>query len=87
MSVFMKVYRLMFPLHSPPSDVFLLYLVTSFQKQTHVKMVFLGLSRKFKSYLNPNGVPTAKRKGMTRGKCFSSFMYSPTCTLDLYVYL
>lgn len=33
----------MFPLHSSPSDVFLSYLVTSFQKQI---FFFLGLSRK-----------------------------------------
>lgn len=37
--------RLMFPPHSPPSDVFLSYLVTSFQKQTHIQ-ILLGLSRK-----------------------------------------
>lgn len=47
LSVFTKVYGLMFLIHSPTSDVFLSYLVTSFQKQTVQDVtLFLGLSRK-----------------------------------------
>lgn len=78
-SVFSKVYGLRFSIHFPPSDVFLLYLGTSFQKQMHIHMVYLGLSR------CPSRSTHSQMRGMARWKHLSSFMYWSTLHLDLYV--
>lgn len=42
--LFTTVFGAMFPPHSPPSDVFLLYLVTTFWKQMHSQKLFFTLS-------------------------------------------
>ena len=76
LSVFSKVYGLRFSIHFPPSDVFLLYLGTSFQKQMHIHMVYLGLSR--------DPLPNERNGSMDTSQLFHVLIHStlrPVCVL------